>query len=233
MCRIAFDTDTKNPRPAVWKGANVKRIYSTEAYHNLDVYQLNAPIIRLWAGMIRLTLSPVRSDVCSRYSQIYYVGLLPEKRHRIGGITKMAAISTATLTALRNCREVERPVVQNILYLARFRNSFRPLMENANHSHGSELTIKRSLAGYSAELVADMQSYECSVSYGAGWSEAVFGPFSKICFESCGNERKRSSWGTTALNGIRKFEKTCDQLIEGSWDYQVRGVATTFMPRLM
>jgi putative NIF3 family GTP cyclohydrolase 1 type 2 len=31
------------------------------------------------------------------------------------------------------------------------------------------------------------------------------------------------------LNGVRKFEKTCDQLIEGSWDYQVRGVATTFM----
>ena len=31
------------------------------------------------------------------------------------------------------------------------------------------------------------------------------------------------------LNGVRKFEKTCDQLIEGSWDYQVKGVATTFM----
>jgi putative NIF3 family GTP cyclohydrolase 1 type 2 len=32
-----------------------------------------------------------------------------------------------------------------------------------------------------------------------------------------------------ALNGGRKFEKTCDQLIEGNWDYQVTGVATTFM----
>jgi putative NIF3 family GTP cyclohydrolase 1 type 2 len=30
-------------------------------------------------------------------------------------------------------------------------------------------------------------------------------------------------------NGGRKFDKTCDQLIEGSWDYQVAGVATTFM----
>ena len=32
-----------------------------------------------------------------------------------------------------------------------------------------------------------------------------------------------------AVNGGRKFEKTCDQLIEGSWDVQVTGVVTTFM----
>jgi putative NIF3 family GTP cyclohydrolase 1 type 2 len=32
-----------------------------------------------------------------------------------------------------------------------------------------------------------------------------------------------------ALNGGRKFEKTCDRLIEGNWDYRVTGVATTFM----
>jgi len=32
-----------------------------------------------------------------------------------------------------------------------------------------------------------------------------------------------------ALNGGRKFEKTCDQLIEGSWDSKVTGVVTTFM----
>jgi putative NIF3 family GTP cyclohydrolase 1 type 2 len=31
------------------------------------------------------------------------------------------------------------------------------------------------------------------------------------------------------MNGGRKFDKTCDQLIEGSWDYEVTGVATTFM----
>jgi len=31
------------------------------------------------------------------------------------------------------------------------------------------------------------------------------------------------------VNGGRKFEKTCDQLIEGNWDYPVTGVATTFM----
>ena len=32
-----------------------------------------------------------------------------------------------------------------------------------------------------------------------------------------------------AMNGGRKFEQTCDQLIEGNWDYQVNGVVTTFM----
>jgi len=31
------------------------------------------------------------------------------------------------------------------------------------------------------------------------------------------------------LNGGRKFEKTCDQLMEGDWDTQVTGVVTTFM----
>jgi putative NIF3 family GTP cyclohydrolase 1 type 2 len=32
-----------------------------------------------------------------------------------------------------------------------------------------------------------------------------------------------------ALNGGRQFEKTCDQLLEGKWEEQVTGVATTFM----
>ncbi|MBN1692623.1 MAG: Nif3-like dinuclear metal center hexameric protein [Dehalococcoidales bacterium] len=32
-----------------------------------------------------------------------------------------------------------------------------------------------------------------------------------------------------ALNGGEKFDKTCDQLIEGDWEYQVTGVVTTFM----
>ncbi len=32
-----------------------------------------------------------------------------------------------------------------------------------------------------------------------------------------------------ALNGGRKLEKTCDQLIEGNWEHQVTGVVTTFM----
>jgi putative NIF3 family GTP cyclohydrolase 1 type 2 len=31
------------------------------------------------------------------------------------------------------------------------------------------------------------------------------------------------------LNGGRKFEKTCDQLVEGNWEHQVTGIATTFM----
>src|SRR4030043_87977 len=31
------------------------------------------------------------------------------------------------------------------------------------------------------------------------------------------------------VNGSGKFEKTCDQLIEGDWERQVTGVVTTFM----
>ncbi|UCC16220.1 MAG: Nif3-like dinuclear metal center hexameric protein, partial [Dehalococcoidales bacterium] len=32
-----------------------------------------------------------------------------------------------------------------------------------------------------------------------------------------------------SLNGGKKFEKTCDQLIEGDWEQEVTGVVTTFM----
>jgi putative NIF3 family GTP cyclohydrolase 1 type 2 len=32
-----------------------------------------------------------------------------------------------------------------------------------------------------------------------------------------------------ALNGERRIEQTCDQLIEGNWDDQIAGVVTTFM----
>jgi putative NIF3 family GTP cyclohydrolase 1 type 2 len=31
------------------------------------------------------------------------------------------------------------------------------------------------------------------------------------------------------LNGGKRFEKTCDQLLEGNWEQQVTGVVTTFM----
>ncbi|MFC1921289.1 Nif3-like dinuclear metal center hexameric protein [Chloroflexota bacterium] len=31
------------------------------------------------------------------------------------------------------------------------------------------------------------------------------------------------------VNGGKQFEETCDQLIEGNWEYQVTGVVTTFM----
>jgi putative NIF3 family GTP cyclohydrolase 1 type 2 len=32
-----------------------------------------------------------------------------------------------------------------------------------------------------------------------------------------------------ALNGGKKFEKTCDQLLAGNWDNEVTGIATTFL----
>ena len=151
------------------RGANVKRIYNTEAYHNLDVYQLNCTYYSALGGNDKAyIIARAVQMFAPGIPQVYYVGLLAGQNdiELVESTKNGRDINRHSYSLEEISREVERPVVQNILKLARFRNAFPAFAgECETNSLGSELTIKRSWGGYSAELVADMQSYEYSISY--------------------------------------------------------------------
>jgi sucrose phosphorylase len=151
------------------RGANVKRIYSTEAYHNLDVYQLNCTYYSALGGNDKAhAIARAVQMFAPGIPQIYYVGLLAGKNdiELVESTKNGRDINRHSYSIEEIAREVERPVVQNILKLARFRNSFPAFAgECETNAHGSQMTIKRSCDGYSAELVADMQSFEYSISF--------------------------------------------------------------------
>ena len=151
------------------KGANVKRIYNTENYQNLDVYQINCTYYSaLGNNDNAYIIARAVQMFAPGVPQVYYVGLLAGKNDiELVETTKYGRdINRHAYTLEEIVHEVERPVVGKILKLMRFRNEF-PAFEGECEASasGSTLTIKRTGGGYTTELLADMQSYTCSIAY--------------------------------------------------------------------
>jgi sucrose phosphorylase len=151
------------------RGAGVNRIYNSEAYNNLDVYQINCTYYSALgnddnAYIIARAVQMFTPGI----PQVYYIGLLAGKND-IDLVEKTKNgrdINRHSYTIEEIAREIKRPVVQKTLELMRFRNEFPAFAgECKTSSNGSVLTIKRASGGYTAELVADMKSYACSIRY--------------------------------------------------------------------
>ena len=151
------------------RDANVKRIYNTETYKNLDIYQINCTYYSaLGNNDDAYIIARAVQMFAPGIPQVYYVGMLAGKNDiELVESTKHGRdINRHSYTIEEITREVERPVVQKILKLMRFRNEFPAFGgECETSSNGSVLTIKRASGGYMAELVADMKSYACSIRY--------------------------------------------------------------------
>ena len=107
-------------------GANVKRVYSSEKYNNLDIYQINSTYYSaLGNNDASYLLSRVLQCFAPGIPQIYYVGLLAgENDIELLEATKEGRNINRhyyTLEEIEN--EVERPVVKQLLSLLRFRNT--------------------------------------------------------------------------------------------------------------
>lgn len=108
------------------QGANVKRAYSSEAYHNLDVYQLNTTYYAALGDDDRqYLLARLIQIFAPGIPQIYYVGLLAG-----GNDLKLLEATKEGRTINRHyydleevSREIDRPVVQSLLALLRLRNT--------------------------------------------------------------------------------------------------------------
>ena len=107
-------------------GANVKRVYSSEKYNNLDIYQINSTYYSaLGNDDASYLLSRILQCFAPGIPQIYYVGLLAgENDIELLEATKEGRnINRHYYTLEEIEKEVKRSVVKQLLSLLRFRNT--------------------------------------------------------------------------------------------------------------
>jgi sucrose phosphorylase len=151
------------------RDAIVKKIHSTLTYKNLDIYQINCTYYSaLGNNDDAYIIARAVQIFAPGIPQVYYVGLLAGKNdiELVESTQHGRDINRHSYTIDEIAREVERPVVQKILKLMRFRNEFLAFGGDCEtSSSGSVLTIKRTDGGYVAELVADMKLHTYSIKY--------------------------------------------------------------------
>lgn len=107
------------------QGANVKKIYSSEAYNNLDIYQINCTYYSALgnddrAYMLARTIQCFAPGI----PQIYYVGLLAGENdiELLESSKEGRNINRHYYDLVEIQQEVQKPVVQNLFKLLKFRN---------------------------------------------------------------------------------------------------------------
>lgn len=107
-------------------GANVKKIYSSETYNNLDIYQINSTYYSALGNQDNQYLL-ARAIQCFApgIPQIYYVGLLAGKNdiELLEKTKEGRNINRHYYSVEEVAEEVKRPVVQDLFALLRFRNA--------------------------------------------------------------------------------------------------------------
>lgn len=143
------------------KGANVKKIYNTAAYNNLDIYQVNCSYYSACGDDDNAYLIARAVQFFAKgIPQVYYVGMLAGKNDlKLLEETKVGRnINRHYFTLDEISAEVERPVVKKLLEMMRFRNECEAFDVDGSFqvSHsGSRMKIIRAAAGVTAELDVD------------------------------------------------------------------------------
>lgn len=151
-------------------GANVKKIYNTAAYNNLDIYQVNCTYYSALGNDDRAyVIARAVQFFAPGIPQVYYVGLLAGEndldlleRTKVGRNINRHYYSLEEIDL-----EVSRPVVQQVLKLMEFRNTYPAfdgtfeMKECADH----QIHIVRTSGEYRAELFADFSTKEIKVQY--------------------------------------------------------------------
>lgn len=165
------DEEIERTKEDIFKcGANVKKIYNTAAYNNLDIYQVNCTYYSalgdrddsyLLARAVQLFAPGI--------PQIYYVGMLAGKNDlKLLEETKVGRnINRHYYTVEEVEKEVERPVVSKLLKLMEFRNEYPAFDGNFElvPCKDHELHIVREHEGFRAELFADFMTKEFRITY--------------------------------------------------------------------
>ena len=155
------------------EGANVKRVYNTEAYHVLDVYQVNTTYYSALGNDDDAYLLARAIQFFARgVPMVYYVGAL-------AGVNDIEFLESSKegRNILRHYysldeidREVQRPVVRDLISLMEFRNS-HPAFDIEGDlevvSEGSHLVIKRTSSDGSAwaTLDADLAAHTFEITH--------------------------------------------------------------------
>lgn len=152
------------------KGANVKKIYNSVLYHNLDVYQINCTYYSaLGNNDDAYLLARAVQFFAPGVPQVYYVGLLAgENDLKLMEETKVGRnINRHAYSVEEINQSIERPVVQKLIRLMRFRNRYPAfngectITETAN----SVIEIHRTLEHYETVLKADLNRLTFGITY--------------------------------------------------------------------
>lgn len=141
-------------------GANVKKIYNTSAYNNLDIYQVNCTYYSaLGDDDASYLLARAVQFFAPGIPQVYYVGLLAGKNDlKLLEETKEGRnINRHYYTKEEIANEVTRPVIQKLLKLMKFRNEHEAFSGSFSmkDTDDSSLWIVRSAKNETIELRAD------------------------------------------------------------------------------
>ena len=165
------DDEIERTKEDIFKyGANVKKIYNTAAYNNLDIYQVNCSYYSaLGDSDEAYLLARAVQFFAPGIPQVYYVGMLAGKNDlKLLEETKVGRnINRHYYTVEEINEEVKRPVVQELLHLMEFRNThpaFDGEFELINCGE-KELHIARTCGEERAELIADFEAKKYTITY--------------------------------------------------------------------
>jgi sucrose phosphorylase len=153
------------------RGANVKRSYSTAAYQNLDVYQLNCTYYSALGNDDQAyLLARALQFFTPGIPQVYYVGLLAGANDlELVEWTKVGRdINRHPYTREEVVRYLERLVVQRLFALMRFRNSYPAFDGECRVAEGPEagdLCVEWHNGTYFAALSANLRTRDFSIMY--------------------------------------------------------------------
>lgn len=151
-------------------GANVKKIYNTAAYNNLDIYQVNCSYYSaLGDDDDAYLLSRAVQFFTPGIPQVYYVGLLAGKNDLdLLEETKVGRNINRHYYSLDEIdQEVKRPVVQKLIKLMEFRNDYLAFDDEFRMmpSEDNKLHIVRQSGQYTAELKANFEKKKFEIYY--------------------------------------------------------------------
>ncbi|MFZ5969767.1 MAG: sucrose phosphorylase [Bacillota bacterium] len=153
------------------KGANVKKIYNSTAYNNLDIYQINCTYYSaLGNNDDAYLLARAIQFFAPGIPQVYYVGLLAgENDIELLEATKVGRnINRHYYTKGEIEENLQRPVLKKLFDLMRFRNTY-PAFDGAYEIHDTEqeqlLMISWKKDTYEAVLKADLKTHQYTITY--------------------------------------------------------------------
>lgn len=159
-------------------GANVKKIYNTAKYNNLDIYQVNCTYYSaLGEDDAAYLIARAVQFFAPGIPQVYYVGMLAGRNdiELLEATKEGRNINRHYYTAEEIRTEVERPVVKKLLKLMKFRNACKAFDGDFTllPCDDEEIAIRRQCGDEVAELYVNFKAKTYTVKAGKDGQLAV------------------------------------------------------------
>jgi len=164
---LMSDEDVEFTKESLYlKGGSAKKIYSSEKYNNLDIYQINCTYYSALGDNDKAyLLSRAIQFFSPGIPQVYYVGLMAGKNDiELLEKTKMGRNINRHFYNLNEIEnEIKRPVIQSLLKLMKFRNDYKVFdgeMEIVDTNSKNDLIVKWFDENNYAILEANLKTYD-------------------------------------------------------------------------